>query len=150
VRTCPHCARELVQLQDFLAGEAPMGLVQQAKVIIARLARPGMELAPATIALRGQSKGPITLEADGIVIVLELQPAGDGALNILGQLAAENQDEWTGSKVELSQAGKLEYSTQVSDLGAFRCERIAPGSKELRIVPGNESVIIVSEFEVSP
>lgn len=150
LRTCPHCARELMQLQDFLAGEAPMGLLQQARVIIARLARPGMELAPATIALRGQSKGPITLEADGIVIVLELQPAGGGALNILGQLAAENQDVWTGSKVELSQAGKLEYSTQVSDLGAFRCERIAPGSKELRIIPGNESVIIVSEFEVSP
>jgi hypothetical protein len=150
LRSCPHCTRELAQLQEFLSVDAGEGLLQQARVIIARLVGPATQLAPAAISLRGEAQGPITLEADGIVIVLELQPAGSGTLNILGQLAADNQDAWTGSKVKLSQAGKLEFSTEVDDLGAFRCEGIAAGSKALRVIRPDESVIVVSELEISP
>jgi hypothetical protein len=151
LRTCPHCARELVQLQDFLAGEAPMGLVQQAKVIIARLAGSTMGLSPAAIPVRGASgKGLITLEADGIMVVLDVQPANGGRLKINGQLGAQEQDQWTGAKVELLQAGAQEFETTISDLGTFEFESITAGSKELRITPADESLIVTCALDISP
>jgi hypothetical protein len=151
LRTCPHCTREIAQLESFLKDTAPVSLLAQAKVIVARLAGAVGQagLAPIPIALRGEARGPITLEADGIVIVLDLRPATGGKASILGQVAAANQDEWTGARVELSQADQYEFSTTLDDLGAFRLESVPVGTKQLRIIPGGEALIVVAEFEIS-
>ncbi|MGE5251433.1 MAG: hypothetical protein ACM3QS_14620 [Bacteroidota bacterium] len=154
LRICPFCASEVAQLEDFLgnlgSGREP-GLLQQAKVMIARLAGQAGQAAtqPAVVALRGEAKGPITLEADGVMIVLEVQRAADDTITILGQLAADDQDDWTGARLELRQAGQLQSSAEVDDLGAFRFGGVTPGSKELRITSRDESVVIMSDFEVS-
>jgi hypothetical protein len=154
LRICPFCAREITQLEDFLGTSAPgreSGLLRQAKVLVARLVGPGGQAspAPAVVALRGEAKGPITLEADGAVIVLEVQRAADGRIAILGQLAADMQEAWTGARVELRQQGHLQSSVTMDDLGAFRFEDIASGPKELQIFCTDESIVIVSGFEVS-
>jgi hypothetical protein len=150
VRECPLCRREVAELEDFLAGQVTNGLLGTAKVLVAQLIGGENGFMPSSAALRGEAKGPLTLEADGIVIVLDIQQADGGMVNILGQVAADDQDQWTGALVELHQDGKLEFSTTVDDLGAFHTEGIIPGLKELRITSKDNSHIVVSNFEVPP
>jgi hypothetical protein len=143
---CLLCKREVTVLEDFLNSLAPeSGLLGAAKVLVARLMGSQTEngLAPA---LRGEAKGPLTFEVDGIVIVLDVQPAKAGKFDILGQVAADDQEKWTGALVEIRQDNELHFSATVDDLGAFRSEGIGPGSKELRITPKDISPILVSNF----
>ena len=105
-------------------------------------------LAPIVSALRGEAKGPLTFEVNGIVIVLDIQPAREGKVNILGQVAADTQDQWTGAQVELRQGDELQCSATIDDLGAFRCEGLMPGPAELRIIPKDHSLTLASNFTV--
>ena len=113
---CPHCASEYAQLKTYLSELAPSaetGLLDRARVLVARLVDGGKDalqprtggLAPAFAMLRGDMQGPITLEADGILIMLVAQPAEDALSTVLGQIAADEQDLWTEASVELWQAG---------------------------------------------
>jgi hypothetical protein len=158
VRECPLCRREVAELENFLDDLAPeVSLLGAAKVLIARLiggqtdsGKPGENgFIPSGVALRGEAKGPITLQADGMVILLDLQPTDGEMINILGQVAADDQDEWTGALVELRQDNELQFSTTVDDLGAFRMEGILPGSKGLRILSKDNSLTVVSNFNIS-
>lgn len=158
VRGCPLCRREVAELGDFLKDPvAEPGLLGTAKVLLARLTggptapaeRAQNGLAPATLALRGKVKGPLTFGADGIVIVLDIEPGSEGRAKILGQVAAADQDQWTEAVAELSQGNKLQFSTTVDDLGAFRFEGVLPGTQTLRIVSRDSALIVVSNFEVS-
>jgi hypothetical protein len=147
---CPHCTRELAQLEEFFSSDLALmetSLLGQAKVLIARLVGSLGEPGQTVAALRGEAKGPLTLQADGLVIILDVQPGKEGNVNILGQLAADDQDQWTGALVELQHGGELEFSSTVDDLGAFSSEGIIPGSKELRITTKDSSIRVVSNFE---
>ncbi len=149
VRECPLCRREMAELEGFLAAQiTDHGLLGTAKVLIARIMGEENGFMPSHTPLRGEAKGPLMLEADGIVIVLDIQRADGGMVNILGQVAADDQDQWTGASVELHQGGKLQFSTTIDDLGALQAEGIMPGSKELQIISKDNSVIVVSNFEV--
>ena len=151
LRECLLCSREVAALENFLTSLAPApGLVETANVLIARLVGTSSEngFGPAAPALRGETKGPLTFEADGIVIVLDIQPSMEGTFDILGQVAADQQEHWTGALVEIRQGNELQSSSTVDDLGAFRMENIETGSKELQIIPRDHSPIIVSNFEV--
>jgi hypothetical protein len=139
LRECPHCTRELDQLKEFLSEPAPgseWNLFQQPKVLIARLVSwrngSGAPGAPA-FALRGAGDGPLTFEVDGFVIVLDIQPASDGRVSILGQVAADNQEKWTGATVKLQQADGLQTTVYLDDLGAFRCEEAFSGPIQITI-----------------
>ena len=151
LRECLLCSREVAALENFLTSLAPApGLVETANVLIARLVGTSSEngFGPAAPALRGETKGPLTFEADGIVIVLDIQSSMEGTFDILGQVAADQQEHWTGALVEIRQGNELQSSSTVDDLGAFRMENIETGSKELQIIPRDHSPIIVSNFEV--
>ena len=151
LRECVLCGREVAILEDFLSNLAPdTGLLGAAKVLIARLmgAQAENNLTPVTPALRGEAKGPLTFEVDGIVIVLDIQPADQGRANILGQVAADDQDQWTEAFVELRRNNELQCSATVDDLGAFRCEGIMAGEQELRIRSRDSSQVVVSNFTV--
>jgi len=149
VRQCPVCRREVVELEGFLA-ESTVNepLLGTARTLIARLVGGEDGLTTPLVALRGDVKGPLTLEADGIVIILDLQQVEGGMVNILGQLAADDQDRWTDARVEFHQGGTLEFSTIVDDLGAFQAEGIMAGSQELQIISKDNSLIVISNFEV--
>ncbi len=152
LRQCPHCAREIAQLESFLNDRtlAPKdSLLGRAKLLVARLVGGGeLTFTPTPAALRGEGKGPITFAAEGIIIVLDIQATTEGKVNILGQIAADDQDDWTGALVELRRENLLQLSTTVDDLGAFRCEGVIPSQQELRIIPKNGSIVVVSNFEV--
>jgi len=139
VRECPLCTREIDQLKEFLSDLAPTpekNLLQQTKRLIAQLVSgrgaPGTAGEP-SFALRGTGEGPMTFEAEGTVIVLDVQPANEGKVNILGQVGADDQDLWTGSTVTLNQTDGSKTTDTLDDLGAFRFEQISSGSIQIMI-----------------
>jgi hypothetical protein len=154
LRECPHCTQEVSQLEGFLSDQSLSpneSLLGRAKILIARLIGEGTGqsgLSPAYSTLRGDRKGPITLAAEGIMLVLDIQPATEGRVNILGQVVVDNQDDWTAAFVELRKEDQLGSSSTVDDLGAFECEGILPGQQELRITPKNGSVVVIANFEI--
>jgi anti-sigma factor RsiW len=149
VRECPHCRREVEQLGTYLKDlESPAGVVEAIRVLVAKLLSVPGEIGSQSMApaLRGERRGPLQFAAEGVLIVVDVEPTSAGKMNILGQVAADDQDHWTGAQVELRQTGKVQFSTQVDDLGAFRAEDIPSGPKELRITPKSQSVVVVSNF----
>jgi hypothetical protein len=147
VRECPLCQREVADLQEFLAEPAaPRGFVEAAKVLIAQLG--GGATTPAQVHLRGEDRGPLIFEADGVVITLEIQPDPDGQSSILGQLAAEEQDEWTGAEVELEQLDSTKLMTSLDDLGAFRWDHVGPGVSRITIRSPHNIVVHISSLDI--
>ena len=155
---CPHCRRELDQLRAFLQEETAQvkpHRLDGVKVLIARLlgkrqegsAPGGLTLRPAYATVRGEYQGPITLEADGVFILLDIRPTDEGQVNLLGQVAADDQERWTGAVVELRQDGALRLTTALDDLGAFRGEGLDPGLIELTIA-ASEGPVILANIEI--
>jgi hypothetical protein len=145
VRACPHCEAEVEQLENFLQDltidmkPAPTPV----RVLIARLlGGPGEGRAPIP-ALRGEGKGPIIMEVEGMVITLDVEPGAGGQGSMLGQVAADNQDQWTNASVELQQADLPPQTTSLDDLGAFRFEVVRPGSTRI-LITATEGVVIQS------
>jgi hypothetical protein len=153
LRECRHCTGELEQLRDYLADLVPQprtGPLGEIKLLIATLIggnkgesqQPGgFGLNHANAALRGDAQGPILLEAEGLLITLDIQPSGEGQARLLGQIAAQEQDLWTGARVELRRGEALEGTAVVDDLGAFHFDRLLPGSIDLQILSGRGYVI---------
>jgi len=139
LRECPLCRREVAELKDFLDDLAPRdNLLGTAKVLIAWLAGgPGKQskngFVPSGVALRGEAKGPLIFEAEDIVITLDVQPNPNGQVSIQGQVAADDQDQWTGAVVRVLQVDMPGLTTSLDDLGAFGFAEVRPGSIQLKI-----------------
>jgi anti-sigma factor RsiW len=131
---CPHCSQEVAELDEFLNTQEA-GVLGKAKGILARLLGESAEtrLPGGLEALRGEAKGPMTFEADGVLITLDVQAGAAGRASLVGQVAADDQDQWTGSIVRLQQSGIPQATVLLDDLGAFRYEDAHPGSIELTI-----------------
>ena len=139
LRECPLCTREIKQLKEFLSDLAPGSegsLLQKTKLLVAQLVSgqgaSGTAGEP-SLALRGTGEGPMTFEAEGTVIVLDVQPTNEGEVNILGQVAADDQDLWTNSTVTLKQTDSSQSTDSLDDLGAFRFEQVHSGSIQIMI-----------------
>ena len=145
VHECPHCEAEVAQLENFLE-DLTMDIKSArtpVRVLIARLlGGPGEGAAPMP-ALRGERKGPIILEAEGVVITLDVEPGSDGQGSMLGQVAADDQDQWTNASVELQQADIPPQATSLDDLGSFRFEAVRPVTTRIMIT-STEGVVIQS------
>jgi len=85
---CPHCAREVAQLESFLGDLAPVHvpsleeqLVEQIDVLVARLAGgvsgllPTPQPAPVPAGVRGGGSCPAIYEAAGVRVYMTSQPA---------------------------------------------------------------------------
>ncbi len=140
VRKCPHCADEVSGLEEFLSEFTPRtGLLEPIKVLLARLVGGGAGTAssPGLMAVRGQVSHSPVFEADDIVISLDVTPNPNGQVSILGSMAAENQDQWTGATVELKQMYLETLIAHVDDLGTFSLEAVYPGATEVTITSPN-------------
>jgi len=154
VRECPHCTREIAQLTDFLSDLTPTleeNLLGKVKVLLARLvggqtAEAGS--APAFSALRGEAKGPLVFEADGIVITLDVQSSLQQQVSILGQVAADNQDQWIEAVVQLQQADIPELTASLDDLGAFGFEGVRLGSIQLTITSTHGIEVLIPNIDI--
>jgi hypothetical protein len=146
LRECLLCKQEVAILEDFLTDLAPeISLLGAVRVLIARLISGQGNLTPAA-ALRGVGKEPLTYQANGILIVLDIQPTKEGKASIFGQIASDDQDEWTGARVELRKDDQFQASTEVDDLGTFQYTDVIHGGQELRIWPQAGPVVIIPNF----
>ena len=145
LRECVLCRRDVAVLENFLGSLAPeTSLLGAVKVLIARLISGQGD--PARGALRGGGKEPLTYKANGNVIVLDIQTTNEGKVSIFGQVAADDQDQWTGALVELRKDDQLQASTEIDDLGSFQYTSVIPGGQELRILSQSGYVVIVLDF----
>ncbi len=136
---CPYCTQEVAQLGEFLSDLEPVperGMRGMAQALIARLVGGGKASGPAgepAYALRGGVKSPLTFEANGMMIILDFEPTNQGRMGILGQVAAEDQDDWTGATVKLQYNDELTTTVFLDDLGAFRFEEAPSGFAQITI-----------------
>lgn len=148
---CVLCAADLEELRSFLASDRVAAPVPMPRVSTPPRSRLGEVLAhllpraPA-LTLRGGPLRLIEAEVDGIRIALDPQPAGADRVTLIGMLAADDQDQWTGALVELRQAGALVMLTTIDDLGGFQCGLFPTGPTELRITPEHGAVVVVPEI----
>lgn len=156
---CPHCAREVAQLRDYLTGLAPdlelnplERVREQIRTLVAQLVRSssglggtGM-LSPAYAGVRGAAESLAAApqeqvsvyEADDIQITVEVQndteqPDRKVLLGLVLGMGAR------GAEAHLWQADRPVSRTPVDDLGNFCFASIASGSYELILTgPGVE------------
>jgi hypothetical protein len=145
LRLCSFCRQEVAILEEFLEepGREP-GLLEGVNLLVARLISGQAGFAEA---LRGDSEGPLTFEANGIVIVLDIRHIDSGHASLMGQIAAEDQDLWMDTPVELHRKNQVRTSTRLDDLGAFHYQNVLPGQYELWIGPRKGATIVIM-FEV--
>ena len=148
LRGCPHCRREVSELQEFLTKpDARPNIFHAANVLFAQLI--GGAAAPGLGALRGDDKGPLIFEADGVVITLDVQPGLSGQISILGQLAANDQEQWTGAEVALQQRDSSQLTTSLDDLGAFRLDPVLPGASQITIRSSHGIAVHIPNIDIA-
>lgn len=142
VSECPHCEREISELEEFLEEPAPpTSVLETVKVMIARLVSGGAQMGTA---LRGEANTSPVFDADGRAISMTVQPGLHGETSILGQIAADDQDRWTGAAVELKQPYLAALHGTIDDLGAFTFDTVDPGPMQIRIT-SSDGVVIQTE-----
>jgi hypothetical protein len=162
VAECPHCSRELAQLEGYLAELAPAlepGPLERAgeqiRVLIARLldrnsgrgpfGQPAV--APAYAGLRGDEEEPLIYQAEDVQVVIQIQqdverPERKTILGLVVGLG-ENQE----LEAHLWQAGQRITVAAVDELGNFVMSDVVSGSYEL-ILSGPEVEIHVQALEI--
>ena len=158
---CPHCTREVAQLEGYLAQMAPTlepapleRVKEQAQVLVARMigGRPGGSLlkrpalAPAYAGVRGEGEEPLVYQAGDIQVVVEIRTDVDqpDRLILLGLVTEIEAHEL---KAHLWQAGQHTTTVPVDGLGNFVIPGIAPGSYEL-ILSSPEVEIRIEALEI--
>jgi hypothetical protein len=131
LETCLRCREDLTELGDFLSDQinvdtrhevpAQPGLIQRFNELIAHLVpqSPGL-------VLRGSRNEPLVAEADGITVFLSIEQTARGATALMGQITAEEQQEWAGALVEIWQQDNLQATLIVNEWGGFRYEGFQP------------------------
>jgi len=136
---------------EFLSDLMPTpgeNLIGKVKILIAQLVGGQRgELSP-TAALRGEAKGPLIFEAEDIVITLDIQPAPNEFVFLLGQVAAVDQDAWTGATVKLQQADLPDLTVSLDDLGAFHFEEVRPSPIQITVMSTQEIVVQTPKIDI--
>ncbi len=142
VAQCPHCTRELAQLERFLAVSVQEGLVHQGvekvKILVAQLVT-GLSqagLGGASLAfggLRGGEEEPLIYQVNDTQIVLEIQddPEHPGRKTLLGLITGVEQPTLT---VRLQEREQAASTAHVDEIGNFAFSQLRPGAYKLVIV----------------
>lgn len=159
VDTCPRCAIELEELGSFLedvASDLEYSFVERVRVLVARLAPDlgdlgiGRQPAPALAGLRGGGDRPLTYEADGVEVSLEVQDdaRGVGRKSVLGLVTGTAATGWQATLwQDDGPLAELVQTEEIDDLGNFVFEGLRPGSYSLTL-RGEEVEIVIQELAV--
>lgn len=153
LRLCRYCQQEITEMAQFLDQPSPRkDLFKPVKTLLARLPHSEAEAhsARAVPALRGGMKKQTIFTAKGFVITLEAQPGPDEQITILGQMAADDQDQWTGAMVELEQPFFTSLITTIDDLGSFTIETVFPGPAQITITSTSGIALQTEQITINP
>jgi len=155
---CPHCSRELQQLEGYvaaLARDVEFSPLERIKVLVARLvwspegqSRPGAPaLALAPVGVRGDSEGPLLYQADSIQISLDVQDdaTSQGRMVLLGLVTGADT---AGMEAHLWQPDQLVATVPVDNLGNFFVSNLIPGTYAL-ILRGPEIEVQIAQVEIA-
>jgi hypothetical protein len=149
IRQCARCTQELAELRLFMAtaDRPPAEAPKPAAIRRPSLSEVIAQLLPRSLApaLRGDTPPPLMAKAEGVTILLDVQPAEGDQLAIQGQLAAENQDDWTDALITVRQAGVLKATAAVDDLGGFSVAGLPAGPTEFRITPQTGRPVLLKD-----
>lgn len=140
--SCPHCTRELSDLEASLAELAAAlqpGLVEHVRVLVARListglsgtAASGSSLQPAYAGLRGYEEAGLSVYQAGTYLVnllIEDDLAQPGRRVLMGLVSGA---EAAGMDVHLTAAGQPAGRTTIDTAGNFVLEGLLPGAYRL-------------------
>ncbi len=151
VSQCPHCTRELAELEKFLSRLEPStGLQAPLRTIIARLIGregPGQDandphLAPLFAGLRGGEE-PFIFHAENIRIVIDVQKdAEQPELKvIIGLVTGLESGEFI---VQASQAGQIIATSRINQIGNFLIPHLKSGIYELTLLGSSLEIRILS------
>jgi Putative zinc-finger len=156
---CPHCARELGELQGYLrllppvfAAERWQQLQRQTRVLVARLVEAfstlGGGLSPVPVGIRGEQAAQLVYEAEDVQVILEVQPDAEQADRrvILGLVLGF--EPGLEVRAQLWQQEELMATTLVDELGNFVLSGLVPGQYEL-IVSGGGLDVHIQELAVT-
>ncbi|MBV9790024.1 MAG: hypothetical protein JOZ51_17690 [Chloroflexi bacterium] len=155
---CARCKAEVEDLNVFLVADKVSVSQKHPQPAVARKhpERPSFgqilaRILPRTpaLALRGAALGPIMAEAEGTTVVLDVQPAAEGQVTILGQVIADDYDSWTGALVELRREGVIQATTTVGDTSSFNCGPFPAGSIQLAITPAVGQTLVLPNIDVT-
>jgi hypothetical protein len=141
VEDCPHCTRELAQLEAYLADLAPdaaLGRMEQVKILIAELVRgvqglgqtPAFAPAPAFAGLRGEEEEPLVYQAERYQIVIEVARDGQQP-DRYALMALVTGPEIDGLEARLEGTGGSAATAPVDELGNLYFSAVSPGSYAL-------------------
>lgn len=156
LRECPHCAREIAQLEEFMSEPAPQpSLLKSVNILIARLVkRPGTDQdtdgflgVPAFAGLRGEGEEePFIYQAGDVRIVIEVQEDLEqmGLKTLLGLVTGLETNEFM---IQVSQGDKVIATSSVDEIGNFIIPHLYPGNYKL-ILSGSNMEIHVQSLPV--
>jgi hypothetical protein len=141
VEDCPHCTRELAQLEAYLADLAPdaaLGRMEQVKILIAELVRgvqglgqaPAFAPAPVFAGLRGEEEEPLVYQAEAYQIVIEVARDGQQP-DRFALMALVTGPEIDGLEARLEGTGGSAVTAPVDELGNLYFSAVSPGSYAL-------------------
>jgi hypothetical protein len=144
LKECPHCRRELEQMQAFLSETRPnleLNLIERVRVLVARLAKSSdiTGLSPAVQGVRGREGRVLSYETEDLKVILDVQvdPERADLRAIYGVLVGvEKAQEF---QAQLMQDNKSFGSIALDPYGNFEFLSIAPGKYQIVLVgPGIE------------
>jgi anti-sigma factor RsiW len=154
---CLRCQEELEQLRVFMLADDPEALPANPPAPRAlrperrapRLRELVARLLPApALALRGAASRTRAYEAGDVTVLVTVEPSSGGAL-LVGQLLADDEEQWAGALIEARQGGALVATAALDELAMFRVGPLVAAPADLRIVsPAGASIAIVGvEFD---
>lgn len=154
LESCVRCSEEIETLRVFLNETVP----QQASSPTPVSERPvrfrfrefiaTLLPRPQALAVRGDGHAPMVAEVGDTTIVLDVQSIDAGKVSLLGQLATDDPDRWTGALVEVRQAGALRATAEVDDVASFQCTALPAAMSDLRITAPDGISIVLPHVEL--
>ncbi len=154
---CPHCTREVAQLNDYLAefsSTLKLTRLERVKVLVAhmvgRIPAGNTRLqpiqTPACMAVRGKDDGPSIYAADDVQVAVEVQDDAErpGRKVILGLVIGAESDDL---KAHLWRVEQPVAIVTVDELGNFCFSNLPRGNYEL-ILSGPQVEIHIQKLEI--
>jgi len=152
LKECPHCRRELQQLEKFLTDVSPdleFSPIERLKILIAELL-PELPYTsrPLALGLRGESSGQKFYQAGDAQITIEIQddPGTPGTKQLLGLVLGITTP---GMSVQCLRAGVELSDSPIDELGNFVLTGLEPGKYDL-ILRNDEVEIQISDLLIDP